>query len=191
MGQEFSIMTGCAATVRRYWDVRELVVLGVFAAAVKISTLVVALAGGGLNPVSLLAKNLIFTTMLVVMLYKVRKPGTLTLFILVNVLVSALLLGASVTLLPSMFAGALLAELVMALAGGAGRSWSPVLGVAVYDLSSKVLSVAVSWLYMRENPAMVFMMIPIVGLGYLGSLGGLFTGVRAVRELRHAGIVRN
>ena len=37
-----------------------------------------------MNPVSLLAKNLIFTTLLVVMLYKVRKPGTLALFVLVT-----------------------------------------------------------------------------------------------------------
>lgn len=176
---------------RRHWDARELVVLGVFAAAAKVSTLAVALAGGGLNPVSLMAKNLIFTTLLVVMLCKVRKPGTLTLFILVNVLISALLLGVSVTLVPSMFAGALLGELAMALAGGTGRSWAPVLGAAVYDLVSKVLSVGVSWLAMRENPAMLVMLIPIVGLGWLGSLGGLFTGVRAVRELRHAGIVRD
>lgn len=185
-----SIMNGPPAP-RRYWEARELVVLGVFAAAAKVSTLAVALAGGGLNPVSLMAKNLIFTTLLVVMLCKVSKPGTLTLFILVNVLISTLLLGASATLLPSMFVGALLGEAAMFAAGGAGRSRAPVLGAAVYDFASKVLSVGVSWLYMRENPALVAMLIPIVGLGWLGSLGGLYTGVRAVRELRHAGIVRN
>ena len=82
---------------RHYWSARELVVLGVFSAAAKLS-LLVALVGGGMNPVSLLAKNLIFTTLLVVMLYKVRKPGTLALFVLVNMLISMLLLGGSVTL---------------------------------------------------------------------------------------------
>ena len=75
---------------RHYWSARELVVLGVFSAAAKLSTLLVALVGGGMNPVSLLAKNLIFTTLLVVMLYKVRKPGTLALFVLVNMLISML-----------------------------------------------------------------------------------------------------
>ena len=59
-----------------------------------------------MNPVSLLAKNLIFTTLLVVMLYKVRKPGTLALFVLVNMLISMLLLGGSVTLLPAMLLAA-------------------------------------------------------------------------------------
>ena len=59
---------------------------------------------------SLLAKNLIFTTLLVVMLYKVRKPGTLALFVLVNMLISMLLLGGSVTLLPAMLLAAGCAE---------------------------------------------------------------------------------
>ena len=56
---------------RHYWSAQELVVLGVFSAAAKLSTLLVALVGGGMNPVSLLAKNLIFTTLLVVMLITV------------------------------------------------------------------------------------------------------------------------
>lgn len=72
--------------VHRYWSAHELVVIGVFAAAAKVSTLLVALAGGGMNPVSLLLKNLIYTTLLVVMLYRVRKAGTLLLFSLVSML---------------------------------------------------------------------------------------------------------
>ena len=83
------------------WSAHDLVVLGVFSAAAKLSTLVVALAGGGINPVTLLLKNLIFTTMLVVILYKVRTPGTLVLFMLVNMLGSLLtsVFGAIVLLL--------------------------------------------------------------------------------------------
>ena len=171
---------------RHYWSARELVVLGVFSAAAKLSTLLVALVGGGMNPVSLLAKNLIFTTLLVVMLYKVRKPGTLALFVLVNMLISMLLLGGSVTLLPAMLLAA-----AMACSGGMRKPWAPVLGVAVYDLTSKVFSLCVSWLFMRESPALLYVIVPIVVIGYVGSLCGLFSGVRAVRELRHAGIVRN
>ena len=106
------------STVNRYWNAHELVVIGVFSAAAKISTLLVALAGGGMNPVSLLLKNLVFTTLLIVMLYKVRKPGTLLLFVLINMLVSALLLGASLTLLPAMLLAALIAETAAALTGG-------------------------------------------------------------------------
>ncbi|MBB5144719.1 MptD family putative ECF transporter S component [Desulfovibrio intestinalis] len=178
------------STVNRYWSAHELVVIGVFSAAAKISTLLVALAGGGMNPVSLLLKNLVFTTLLIVMLYKVRKPGTLLLFVLINMLVSALLLGASITLLPAMLAAALVAETAVALAGGYARPWGPLVAVAVFDLLFRICSLGVSWLYMRENPAMLVAAVPIVILGYAGALIGLFTGVRAVRELRHAGIVR-
>ena len=178
-----------ARTLR--WSAHDLVVLGVFSAAAKLSTLVVALAGGGINPVTLLLKNLIFTTMLVVMLYKVRTPGTLVLFVLVNMLVSLLLLGGSVTLLPSMLGGALLGEAAAFAAGGLSRPWGPVLAVGVYDLSSKILSLGMSWLTLRESPGMLVPVAIIVALGYAGSFMGLFSGVRAVRELRHAGIVRS
>ena len=69
--------------VRRFgdrWGARDLVVIGVFAATAKLSTVLIAMVGGGMNPVSLLFKNVVFTTLLVIMLYKVRQPGTLTLF---------------------------------------------------------------------------------------------------------------
>ena len=83
------------------------------------------------------------------------------------------------------------AEAAMACSGGMRKPWAPVLGVAVYDLTSKVFSLCVSWLFMRESPALLYVIVPIVVIGYVGSLCGLFSGVRAVRELRHAGIVRN
>ena len=54
-------------TVRSYWKSQELVMVGVFAAAIKLSSLLIALAGGGMNPVSLLLKNLVFTTLLIVL----------------------------------------------------------------------------------------------------------------------------
>ena len=57
------------------WGARDLVVIGVFAATAKLSTVLIAMVGGGMNPVSLLLKNVVFTTLLVIMLYKVRQPG--------------------------------------------------------------------------------------------------------------------
>lgn len=175
---------------QRYWSAHELVVIGVFAAAAKVSTVLVALAGGGMNPVTLLLKNLIFTTMLVVMLYKVRKPGTLLLFVGVNLLFSMLMLGVSVTLLPSALAAALLAEAAAAAVGGMQGKFGPLTAVAVYDLTLRCLSLGMSWLVLRESPALLISAVPVVILGYLGAVGGLFTGASAVRELRHAGIVR-
>ena len=68
--------------LKYHWSIQELVTIGVFAAAAKVITMVVALAGGGMNPVTLLIKNLIFTTFFIVMLYKVRKSGTIMLCII-------------------------------------------------------------------------------------------------------------
>ena len=171
------------------WSARELVVIGVFAAASKVATLLVALAGGGMNPISLMGKNLVFTTLLVVMLCKVRRPGTLLLFTVINIIVSMLLLGASVTLLPAMFVAALAAEAAMWPGRASSGVGNALIGAAVFDVVSKVLSLGVSWLFMRENPAMMVMAVPFVLTGYIGSVGGLFSGARAVRELRHAGII--
>ena len=170
------------------WPVRELVMIGVFSAAAKVSTLVVALIGGGMNPATLLAKNCIFTTLLIILLFKVRKPGTLLLFSGINFLVSMLLLGGSVTLLVPLVVGACVAELATRLTGGISRPWGPFVSVGMFDLLSKVLSLGISWLFSRENPAMLYVVVPFVAIGYMGSVIGLFTGYRAVRELRRAGL---
>ena len=58
---------------KRYWQVRELIVIGIFAALIKVSTLLIAIAGGSMNPVTLVLKNIVATSLLVVLLYKVRK----------------------------------------------------------------------------------------------------------------------
>ena len=79
--------------LKYHWTIGELVTIGVFAAAAKVITMVVALAGGGMNPVTLLIKNLIFTTFFIVMLYKVKKSGTMILFTFVSMLISLLLMG--------------------------------------------------------------------------------------------------
>lgn len=183
----------CTGSIERYWAPRELVMVGVFAAAAKLSSLLIALAGGGMNPVSLVAKNLVFTTLLVVLLTKVPKAGTLLLFTVVSMLISVLLLGGSMALLPAALAGALLGE---AAAWGLARTtpravlWAPWLAAGVYDLASKGLSLGVSYLFMRESPVLMTMVVPIVALGYVGSVMGLWFGWKTVGELKHAGFVR-
>ena len=175
---------------KRHWEARELVLIGVFAAAAKLSSLLIALAGGGMNPVSLVAKNLVYTTLIIVLLTKVPKPGTLLLFTLISMIVSICLLGGSLTLLPAAFAGAIAGEVLMWISGGTSRPWAAWVGVAVYDLVSKGLSLVVSYLFMRESPALMTVVVPIVLCGYAGSLGGLWFAVKTVGELRHAGFVR-
>lgn len=172
------------------WGARDLVVIGVFAATAKLSTVVIAMVGGGMNPVSLLLKNVVFTTLLVIMLYKVRQPGTLSLFVIVSALVNFLLLGGNVTLIPPMLVAALVSEAVMKFVKSLGWKGAVFWGVGCFDFLSKGLSLAVSYLMMRESPALMAVVLPIVLIGYAGSLIGLYTGYRSMKELRHAGIVR-
>ena len=172
------------------WGARDLVVIGVFAATAKLSTVLIAMVGGGMNPVSLLLKNVVFTTLLVIMLYKVRQPGTLSLFVIVSALVNFLLLGGNVTLIPPMLAAALVSEAVMKFVKSLGWEGAVFWGVGCFDFLSKGLSLAVSYLMMRESPALMAVVLPIVLIGYAGSLIGLYTGYRSMKELRHAGIVR-
>ena len=172
------------------WGARDLVVIGVCAATAKLSTVLIAMVGGGMNPVSLLLKNVVFTTLLVIMLYKVRQPGTLSLFVIVSALVNFLLLGGNVTLIPPMLAAALVSEAVMKFVKSLGWKGAVFWGVGCFDFLSKGLSLAVSYLMMRESPALMAVVLPIVLIGYAGSLIGLYTGYRSMKELRHAGIVR-
>ena len=172
------------------WGARDLVVIGVFAATAKLSTVLIAMVGGGMNPVNLLLKNVVFTTLLVIMLYKVRQPGTLSLFVIVSALVNFLLLGGNVTLIPPMLAAALVSEAVMKFVKSLGWKGAVFWGVGCFDFLSKGLSLAVSYLMMRESPALMAVVLPIVLIGYAGSLIGLYTGYRSMKELRHAGIVR-
>lgn len=172
------------------WGARDLVVIGVFAATAKLSTVLIAMVGGGMNPVSLLLKNVVFTTLLVIMLYKVRQPGTLSLFVIVSALVNFLLLGGNVTLIPPMLAAALVSEAVMKFVKSLGWKGAVFWGVGCFDFLSKGLSLAVSYLMMRESPALMAVVLPIVLIGYAGSLIGLYTGYRSMKELRYAGIVR-
>ena len=172
------------------WGARDLVVIGVFAATAKLSTVLIAMVGGGMNPVSLLLKNVVFTTLLVIMLYKVRQPGTLSLFVIVSALVNFLLLGGNVTLIPPMLVAALVSEAVMKFVKSLGWEGAVFWGVGCFDFLSKGLSLAVSYLMMRESPALMAVVLPIVLIGYAGSLIGLYTGYRSMKELRHEGIVR-
>lgn len=177
--------------LKHHWSIQELVTIGVFAAAAKVITMVVALAGGGMNPVTLLIKNLIFTTFFIVMLYKVRKSGTIMLFTFVSLIVSLLLMGAEASTSLGMFMASFIGEFFILLFGGVKNKYAPIIGVAAFDLSYRVLSMFLAYMVMRETPEIVYAVIPIIAIGYLGAVIGLYTGIKAVKELRYAGIVRS
>jgi len=126
-----------------------------------------------------------------VMLYKISKFGTLTLFVLVNSIVAALFLGNVSFLIPVMIAAALISESLIYLLGGYKKSYSLMIGVAVYDFLFRAISLGGSWLYTREQPELLIVASVIVAIGYIGSVIGLFTGRLFVKELRHACIIRH
>ncbi len=124
----------------RYWQSRELIVIGTFAALTKVSTLLIALAGGGMNPVSLVLKNMVATSLLIILVYKVRKFGVLTLFVLVNTVVSLLLMGGSMMTIPGILAASVLCDGLIIGLGGYRKAWALMSGVAAFDLLSRRLS---------------------------------------------------
>jgi energy-coupling factor transport system substrate-specific component len=169
----------------RYWQSGELITIGTFAALIKLSTMVIAIAGGGMNPVSMVLKNIASTSLLIILVYKVRKFGVLAMFSVISGLVSLLLMGGNAMLL----VGSIGAGLVF-LVSGYRKTWTMVLGVGLYDLLARAISLGYSWFFFQEQIKLFVMGMFVVGIGYAGCLIGLATGVLFARELRHAGIIR-
>lgn len=177
--------------LKYHWTIQELVTIGVFAATSKVITMVIALAGGGMNPVTLLIKNLVFTTFFIVMLYKVRKSGTMILFTFVSMIISLLLMGTEASTAFGLFLSYFIGEFFIFIFGGMKSKYAPIIGVAFFDFFYRALSLGISYIFMRETPEIILMVAPIIIIGYFGAVIGIFTGIKAVRELRHAGIVRS
>ena len=88
-----------------------------------------------------------------------------------------------------MLLAGLAAEGLIVLLGGYSRGWTVLAGVACYDLLFKACSLGISWIFVREQPELLWISAVFVAIGYLGALLGLPAGSRFVKELRHAGIV--
>lgn len=172
------------------WSTEELVLIGTFAALIKIVTLTVSLVGGGMNPATLLLKNIVATAMLVVLLHKVPRPGVLVLYVLQQAIIMMMLMGSGIIILPGYLIAAIIAEVLAFFAGGYRSTTAILLCIGFYDLASRSISMGMSWLFMRENMALFFVALGIVGVGYVGCLIGLGTGIKFVKEFRHAGFIR-
>ncbi|MDR0882196.1 MAG: MptD family putative ECF transporter S component [Candidatus Adiutrix sp.] len=179
-------------TGRGLFETRDLVTIGLFAGAAKAATLVVALMGGGMNPVTMVLKSALFSALWVVLLVKVPKTGTLTLANTVGALLAFFLMGQTMITLPSLMAATLLVEVgIRSLGGYQGRPWLAALAVGLSELASRVIHIAYTYLWIREQPALLAMVAVISLLSYFGICLGLFGGLRMVRELRHAGLIQN
>ena len=100
-------------------------------------------------------------------------------------------MGAEASTALGMFLASFIGEIFMRISGGVSKKYAAVIGVAAFDLSYRVLSLSIAYLMMRETPEIIYMVIPIIAVGYAGAVIGLFTGIKAVKELRYAGIVRS
>ena len=176
--------------MKRYWEAGELITIGTFAALIKTSTLLIAVAGGGMNPISLVVKNAVATALLIILLFKVPKFGVLTLFSFISTLVGLVLMGGNVM----MMAGALVAGIVcdgfLSFMNGYRKTIFLLLGVTLFDLMSRGISLGYSWFFFREASSLFMIGVIVVGIGYVGCLIGLPAGVIFAKELRHAGIIR-
>ena len=177
---------------RFYWDTEPLIVVGLFTALNRAVALIVALVGGGLNPVTMVLKNGVATALLVVMVARVRRFGVLVLYTLVGQVIAFLVSGGTmITLLPGFLLAALLSDSLIAALGGYKRLGAVVAGVALYDLVGRILGLCLSYLQVRESPGLFTLAVGVTAVGYLGCLlVGLPCGVSFVKELRHAGIIR-
>lgn len=178
--------------LHHYWDTESLVVVGLFTALSKVVSLMIALLGGGMNPLTLFLKNGVATALLVVLVARVGKFGVLALYVLVGQVVSFLIAGGAMSmLLPGFLIAALLSDGLVSLCGGYRRIGAVLAGVALYDLLGRAISMGYSLLHARENMAMVAVAGVFIAIGYLGCVFiGLPCGAKFVKELRHAGIIR-
>lgn len=181
--------SGLAPARPAHWTTRELVTIGIFATVIKASAIMVAYMGGGMNPVTLAAKNCLYVTLMIVLLHKVPRPWTMTLAVAMTALVSLLLMGQGALHAPGAIVGAVIGEGLILALGGYGKTRNLVAGIITAELLAKAFSLGVSWLAMREQPAMLIPATIFVIIGAVGTILGAFVGVRFMKELRHAGII--
>ncbi len=174
----------------RYWEAGELITIGTFAALIKVSTMLIAIAGGGMNPVSLVLKNIVGTSLLVILVYKVRKFGVMSLYSVIGGLVSLLSMGDNIMILLGTVIAGFICDCFIALFDGYRKVWVFVSGVGLFDLLSRTISLGYSWFLFREDMRLFIMGVVIVSIGYFGCLIGLPIGIFFAKELRHAGIIR-
>lgn len=170
----------------------ELVTIGLFAGASKAASLMVALIGGGPNPLTLLLRNAVLAVLMMVLLIKVTRPGTLTLSTMLSVLLGLFLLGSATLSVPGILMACIIAEIFMLAFKPLNR---PVLtaavGVAVSELLRRCVSLTMSYVTMREQPQLLIPLFILMGFSYIGILIGIYGGFKMSKELRHAGLIQN
>lgn len=173
-----------------YWQTHELVLIGTFTALIKVISFLVAITGGGMNPVSMIVKNFISTSLLVILVFSVRKFGVFTLYVAVAGCISMITMGRGLMITPGLLIAGFACDFIIVLLGGYKSNLAVLCGVALFDISYRSISLGIGYLFTRENPQLMLFAVVTVAIGYLGALGGLYGGKRFAEELKHAGIIK-
>ena len=174
---------------KHYWETRDLVIIGSFTAMIKIVSFFISISGGGMNPISMVLKNIVQTALLIILIFSIKKFGTLTLYVLISGVLTMLTMGSGMMTLPGLLLGGLISDLIIKFTGGYKSNFAVLTGVALFDFLSRFISLSVGYLMVRENKTMMLFAFIAVGVGYLGCLIGLFVGKSFAKELRHAGVI--
>lgn len=177
-------------TKKYYWETRELVIIGSFAALIKIISFLVSITGGGMNPLALIAKNIVATSLLIILISSVRKFGVLTLYVAISGIITMLTMGRGMMLLPGLLIAGILCEFIIKIFGGYKSTKAIIAGVFLFDLLFRSISMGLAYIFVRENPQLLAMAAVAVAIGYIGCLIGLGVGSAFSKELKHAGIIK-
>ncbi len=175
---------------RKYWESWEIVSIGTFAALIRISSFLVSITGGGMNPVAMILKNLIATSLLVILLYRVRKYGVLSLYVLINSIMTMVMMGRGMMMAPCALLAGLIGDWLIVMLGGYRSTAAVLVGVGFYETVYRIVSLGLGYFFMRENINLLYFAVVTVSIGYIGCIAGIFTGMHFSRELKHAGIIR-
>jgi hypothetical protein len=85
---------------------------------------------------------------------------------------------------------AVISDALIVLCGGYKNTFALLCGIAFFDLTFRAGSLFYSYLHVREDPALIIIPAIMVTIGYFGCILGLPGGFLLLKELRHAGIVR-
>ncbi len=173
-----------------HWENIDLISVGTFAALIRVSTYLITICGGGMNPISFIIKNIIITSLVVVLCHKVPKFGVLTLYSIVNYLFSLIITGSFALSIPVVLCCALLGDCFIYFGRKINQLFSILLAVLFYELGTKLIGFLYSIFFVREDIRLLIMPAIVVSIGCIGSVIGIFAGKSLLKELRHAGIIR-
>lgn len=175
--------------------VSDYISIGVMGALAKSGATLIALVGGGMNPLTMILSNLFHMVILSALLVKIKKPFTLTLSYLTGIFISAFVMGKGITLIPLILLTSLIVEIIIYVFSlGYKKVFPLILGIFLGEASLKGINLLYIYWQWRESP-MVKEIVGgnsiFVGIALIGSFLGIFASYKFIKELRRASLIFN